>query len=181
VLEHLQGAIVRTRGRRPNMSIISLLKPRTRGPKGPKKYKTLADVLANTTRTRNGCMEWNGTIDNKGYGRTYHEGRSGYKAHRLSMKLAGYNIDGWVVCHKCDNPPCINPDHLFLGTISDNIHDAQSKGRFPIAKPKPPTRPRNTPAICGTKGGYQAGCKCRACVAANRDYMRQYRKRQNRT
>jgi hypothetical protein len=175
VLEHLQGAIVRTRGRRPNMSIISLFKPRK---SRHANYKNLQDLLENTTKTPNGCMEWKWNRDRNGYGRLWHEGRAGYKAHRLSMKLAGYDIDGWVVCHKCDNPACINPNHLFLGTIADNIHDAQSKGRFPIAKPKPPTRPRNTPAICGTKGGYQAGCKCRACVAANRDYMRRYRKRQ---
>ena len=154
------------------MSIISFFKPRK-----VRRYKTLGDLLENTKTTPNGCMVWQGHKDNHGYGRTYHDGRTGYKAHRLSMKLAGYDIDGWVVCHKCDNPPCVNPDHLFLGTISDNIRDAQAKGRFPIAKPKPPTRPSNRPAICGTKGGYQAGCKCRSCVKANAEYMRQYRAR----
>jgi hypothetical protein len=162
------------------MSIISLFKrqkPRKFKTSRPRKYKTLNDLLANTITTPSGCMEWRGTRDKRGYGRTWGDGRSGYKAHRLSMKLAGYNIDGWVVCHKCDNPPCINPDHLFLGTFSDNIRDAQSKGRFPIAKPKPPTRPMNRPAICGTKSGYQLGCKCKACVQANTEYIRQYRAR----
>lgn len=161
------------------MGIISLLKPRKT--RTPKKFKTLADVLANTTRTWNGCMEWNGTRDKNGYGRTWHDGRSGYKAHRLAMKMAGYDIDGWVVCHKCDNPPCVNPDHLFLGTFSDNIRDAQSKGRFPIAKPKAPTRPMNIPAIHGTKAKYYSGCRCRACLDAVRDYMRKYRKRQSKS
>jgi hypothetical protein len=151
------------------MSIISFFKPR--------KYKTIEDLLLNTVTTTSGCMEWKGTRDKYGYGRMWHEGRAGYKAHRLSMKLSGYSIDGWVVCHKCDNPSCINPDHLFLGTYADNIRDAQSKGRFPIAKPKPQRRPMNRPAIHGTKAKYSNGCKCRACMDANRNYVRNYRLR----
>lgn len=144
-------------------------------PRKARRYKALGDLLANTITTPNGCMEWQGNKDNHGYGRTYHDGKADYKTHRLAMKLAGYDIDGWLVCHKCDNPPCINPDHLFLGTVSDNIHDAQSKGRLPIAKPKPPARPMNRPAIHGTKAKYYNGCRCRACVQANTNYMRKYR------
>ena len=77
--------------------------------------------------TINGCWEW--TKSNiKGYGVFCINSKNEY-AHRYSMILAGYDLQDFDVLHKCDNPKCVNPDHLFLGTHTDNMRDMVSKGR----------------------------------------------------
>lgn len=76
----------------------------------------------------NGCWEWNGKRNHGGYG-SFTSGGKWHQAHRLALALAGVDIDGRLVCHKCDNPSCVNPDHLFLGTHKDNHSDMMAKGR----------------------------------------------------
>ena len=78
-----------------------------------------------------GCWEWLGSKDRKGYGRIKETLRNGnLKAHRVSYELhLGPIPTGLWVLHTCDNPSCVCPDHLFLGTNDDNVKDQLAKGR----------------------------------------------------
>jgi hypothetical protein len=80
------------------------------------------------------CWEWLGGKNPKGYGHLNREinGRNlPIRAHRFSWMIHYGEIpEGMCVCHKCDNPGCVRPEHLFLGTISDNGKDAWRKGRL---------------------------------------------------
>jgi hypothetical protein len=76
-----------------------------------------------------GCWEWAGGRMPKGYGIFAHDGRQGY-AHRASYKMHHGPIPpGMSVLHRCDNPACVRPNHLFLGTRGDNNRDCMTKGR----------------------------------------------------
>lgn len=79
----------------------------------------------------NGCWEWTASVAGKGYGQFRIPGtrRNAY-AHRLSYELnIGPIPDGMMVCHRCDNPKCVNPEHLFLGDATVNLTDMAEKGR----------------------------------------------------
>lgn len=88
------------------------------------------------------CWEWVGTTNQKGYGYTALSSsgeKNGKKlyTHRLAYQLTyGPIPEGMHVCHKCDNPRCCRPDHLFLGTHQENMSDMVSKGRSTKKIPK---------------------------------------------
>lgn len=80
------------------------------------------------------CWEWQGDTYGTGYGRLTHDSKT-IRVHQFSYKLhIGPIPNGMFVCHKCDHPACVNPNHLFLGTPKDNMDDMIQKGRK-VTKP----------------------------------------------
>lgn len=81
--------------------------------------------------TEAGCWEWTGAVTQRGYGRMSYRNQV-YRVHRLAahewlgLDLADPTVK---VCHRCDNPPCVNPDHLYLGDQKTNVQDMVQRGR----------------------------------------------------
>lgn len=84
---------------------------------------------------KNNCFIYQGSLNEKGYGRTCFKSKV-VGSHRLSFELKNGRINDsqLFVCHSCDKPSCINPDHLWLGTHTENMNDMMSKNRGSIAK-----------------------------------------------
>lgn len=81
-----------------------------------------------------GCWFWVGSLDQDGYG-LFKIGGVMHRAHRLSYRqYKGVVPKKMLVCHNCDTPGCVNPDHLFLGTHQDNTNDKMNKNRQPIGE-----------------------------------------------
>lgn len=81
-------------------------------------------------KNKNDCWEWKSKKDKDGYGNMQFKNKTVRANRFIWTVLNGAIPEGMVVCHKCDNPKCLNPDHLFLGTISDNVIDALKKNRL---------------------------------------------------
>lgn len=110
-----------------------------------------------------GCWLWTDAPDRYGYGRLG-VGKRAMKAHRLSYECyRGPIPDGLCVCHRCDTPSCVNPQHLFLGTPAENTADMTAKGRRRQVAPYNPCRGRGKP---GSRLNDDVVAQLRARVAA---------------
>ena len=93
--------------------------------------KPLAERLAAWSVPDGECLVWTGNKGRDGYG-VMSIGRKQYRAHRVAYAVANGGLlpePEQKVCHRCDRPECINPEHLFLGTARDNTQDMIAKGR----------------------------------------------------
>jgi len=118
------------------------------------------------------CWPWMGARDRNGYGR-YRMNRKPFLAHRLAWLFArtpGETLDDRDILHRCDNPPCCNPFHLWAGTAADNVADMFNKGRQKDYSRKSHCvhgheyTPENTGWVMI---GKYLGRRCRACCRAN--------------
>lgn len=91
---------------------------------------TVEAFWSRAVRSACGCLEWTGSLNKDGYGHLGYR-RKYWLAHRLAWKLHhSQEIPvGACVCHSCDNPKCIDPAHLFLGSQAENMSDMRAKGR----------------------------------------------------
>lgn len=108
-----------------------------------KRYGTIEHRIATQSvpEPNSGCLLWFGCTDGFGYGRIRAEGGVKKRVHRLVYEMQCEPIpEGLIVRHRCDTPACVNPEHLLLGTLADNVQDKvdrdrQAKGRAsPSAK-----------------------------------------------
>jgi len=96
---------------------------------GPKP-KPIGERFWPKVKKTKGCWLWEGTKNNMGYGMFMRVSPKKELAHRVSWALAYGSIPpGKNILHKCDNPACVRPDHLFIGTKKDNTQDMVKKGR----------------------------------------------------
>jgi hypothetical protein len=106
----------------PKCSVLKL-------PEEEYKQQKLQYILSKIITTESGCMEWQNNCYPNGYGRLTFFGKA-QSVHRVVWKIIKGSIPkGFQVLHHCDNPPCCNIDHLFLGTNQDNMDDKVKKGR----------------------------------------------------
>lgn len=99
---------------------------------------TIAERFWPKVSKSDGCWTWTAAINKRwGYG-AFREGGKTLRAHRVAWALTNGPIpDGLFACHHCDNPSCVNPSHIFLGTCSDNAKDMAAKGRSTLGDRNP--------------------------------------------
>lgn len=120
-----------------------------------------------TVNPETGCWEWQGNAVRGGYGTTGVDNTTRF-VHRMAWEIANGPIpDGLLCCHKCDNPPCWNPDHIFLGTNADNAADRVAKGRQGVSANSTKTHCKQGHEFseANTYTAKNGGRHCRRCKA----------------
>ena len=113
-----------------------------------------------------GCWNWSGKKHSSGYGMLYANGKK-YYAHRVSYVIhIGDPVDDMHVLHKCDNPVCTNPKHLFLGTHKDNMLDRDRKGRCAKGEGKPKSSKLSNKDVLEIRRLWSSGFKQQAIADA---------------
>jgi hypothetical protein len=97
--------------------------------------RQLRNFWKKVSKIPGGCWEWTAGRDRDGYGRFWVYGITSY-SHRVSFMIHHGHLPGNCIMHTCDNPACVNPDHLRPGTHTDNMKDMKEKGRSKIGHPK---------------------------------------------
>jgi hypothetical protein len=136
-------------------------------------------ILKHAKATPNGCVEWTGTRNKAGYG-VMGIGHRGHElVHRVAYRILAAPIPkGLCVLHKCDNPPCLLPEHLFLGTKKDNQQDMSKKGRHWAQRVThcPRGHPYSGSNLYSYSYSYPKGTQ-RFCKECQREAGRRYRAR----
>lgn len=129
--------------------------------------------FATKITTAHGCWLWQATLNENGYGVFHFQGRNRL-AHRAAWTmLRGPIPSGLVVLHSCDTPSCVNPDHLRLGTVLENVRDMDAKGRrVNVGVPPPPARGEANPRsklkvadVRDIRDAFRAGASKRSLAA----------------
>jgi hypothetical protein len=132
--------------------------------RGHKKRNSLSldeQLRRYTVNQQTDCWEWTGPINNWGYG-YFHANNGTCLAHRVAYEQAhGPLPKGAMVCHSCDNRPCINPVHLFAGTFNDNMDDMVRKARQCIGERQASSKLTDL-AVLDIRRRYRAGATQRS-------------------